>query len=179
MNRKLLKALDANGFVTIDFPEGSVKVNPDTLQVYTPKGYPAKQRILFGYKASIITFCLGNKRQKTYHLFEHRLVVYLFGDANHNVINKVAGGGSKYEIIDHLDSNKLNNLPENLQIVTKRQNSSKEKTIKSGLPVGVSLDKRRNKYQAKIQINGKRKTSKCFDTPSEASQAYIEMLNSL
>lgn len=60
MNRKLLKALDANGFVTIDFPEGSVKVNPDTLQVYTPKGYPAKQRILFGYKASIITFCLGN-----------------------------------------------------------------------------------------------------------------------
>ena len=59
MNRKLLKALDDNGFVTIDFPEGSVKVNPDTLQVYTPKGYPAKQRILFGYKASIITFCLG------------------------------------------------------------------------------------------------------------------------
>ena len=85
MNRKLLKALDDNGFVTIDFPEGSVKVNPDTLQVYTPKGYPAKQRILFGYKASIITFCLGNKRQKTYHLFEHRLVVYLFGDANHNL----------------------------------------------------------------------------------------------
>lgn len=82
-------------------------------------------------------------------------------------------------VVDHIDNNNVNNHVSNLQVITNRQNSSKEKTIKSGLPVGVCFVKERNKYISQIRINKKQVYLGYFKTPEEASNAYQEKLKSL
>lgn len=79
-------------------------------------------------------------------------------------------------VIDHIDSDILNNNITNLRIVTQRENTSKEKTIKSGLPVGVSFNKKINKYVVSIKINNIQKYLGSYNTVKEASEAYTEAL---
>jgi hypothetical protein len=79
-------------------------------------------------------------------------------------------------VVDHIDSNPLNNNLYNLRIITQRENSSKERTLKSGLPVGVNWNKLKNKYQTRIVINKKRYHLGYYNTIEEASQAYINKL---
>lgn len=74
-------------------------------------------------------------------------------------------------VVDHIDNNPLNNNINNLRVVTQRENN-KERTAKSGLPIGVSFDKSRNKFKAQIQINGKNKFLGRFKTIQEASKCY-------
>lgn len=79
-------------------------------------------------------------------------------------------------VVDHIDSNKLNNDLQNLRIITARENSSKERTIKSGLPVGVVFLKNQNVYQSQILINKKRYYLGRYKTIEEASNAYQNKL---
>ena len=106
----------------------------------------------------------GSKRRKFYI---HQLVAMTFLDHKPE--------GSKI-VIDHINSNKLDNRLENIQIVTNRENCSKEKTQKSGLPTGVTSPKRTKKFISRISINGKRQMLGSFSTPEEASQAYQNAL---
>jgi hypothetical protein len=86
----------------------------------------------------------------------------------------------KFElVVDHIDSDKLNNHINNLRIITNRENNSKERTLKSGLHVGVCWNKRDKKYQSRIYINKKRYHLGYFNTPEEASNAYQLKLNQL
>jgi hypothetical protein len=82
-------------------------------------------------------------------------------------------------VIDHIDSNTINNNVSNLRVVTHRENTSKEKTSKTGLPVGVSFEKRRNKFKSQISINYNKKHLGYFNTPEEASNAYQQKLKEL
>jgi hypothetical protein len=82
-------------------------------------------------------------------------------------------------VIDHIDSNKQNNNLSNLRLVTQRENSSKERTIKSGLPVGVTVSKKDGKYTSRIIIKGKRLYLGRFKDVNEASKAYQKQLNNL
>ena len=82
-------------------------------------------------------------------------------------------------VVDHIDSNKQNNNLNNLQIITQRENSSKEKTLKSGLPVGVYYWKKTNRYQCKIYINKKSIFLGYYDTPEEASKVYKNILKTI
>jgi hypothetical protein len=82
-------------------------------------------------------------------------------------------------VIDHIDSNPLNNNVSNLRVITNRENCSKEKTIKTGLPVGVSFHKIKRKYQSNFNVNGKQIYLGYFKTPEEASIAYQNKLKSL
>ena len=75
--------------------------------------------------------------------------------------------GHKF-VVDHKNNNSLDNRLKNLQIITHRENSTKDR--KRNLPTGVSF--KGNKYQARIQINGKNKHLGYFLTPEEASNAY-------
>lgn len=77
-------------------------------------------------------------------------------------------------LVDHINSNSFDNRIENLKITTHRGNLSKERTVKSGLPVGVS--KYRGKYTSRIRIKGKQIFLGCYSTPEEASQAYQKEL---
>ncbi len=80
-------------------------------------------------------------------------------------------------VIDHIDSNKQNNNLNNLQIITQRENSSKERTIKSGTPAGVN--KSGKKYMSRITINGFREYLGIFNTPEEASNIYQQKLKQI
>lgn len=82
-------------------------------------------------------------------------------------------------VVDHIDSNHLNNNLNNLKIVTQRENASKERSIKSGLPTGFYFNKQNNKYIAQIQINEKRIYLGSFNTPEEASNAYQNKLKTI
>lgn len=82
-------------------------------------------------------------------------------------------------VIDHIDSNPLNNNIDNLRVITQRENCSKEKTIKSGLPVGVSFDKSRNKYRSCLWIGNKPIHLGRFNTIEEASNAYQDKLKEI
>lgn len=87
-------------------------------------------------------------------------------------------GGNKI-VIDHIDSNKKNNNVNNLRVVTARENCSKEKTIKSGLPVGVCYNKRQNCYGSHIVISKKKIFLGNYKDVESAALAYQNKLNQL
>ena len=82
-------------------------------------------------------------------------------------------------VIDHIDSNNKNNDVSNLRVVSHRENMSKERTLKSKLPVGVSFRKDMNKYQSHIRINGIKKHIGVYDTIEDAEISYKNVLNGI
>ncbi len=81
---------------------------------------------------------------------------------------------NKY-VIDHINSNRLDNRLSNLQAITQRANLSKERTLKSSLPCGVwhQKTKKANTYmRATISILNKRTFLGVFKSKETASQAY-------
>jgi hypothetical protein len=111
--------------------------------------------------------------------------IYSLKPRNCNVHQLIAAAflGYKFQgwklVVDHIDSNKLNNHIDNLRIVTQRENISKEKSLKSGLPTGVIYDKERKKYRSEIIINKKRFYLGRYNTIEEASNAYELKLKEL
>ena len=74
-------------------------------------------------------------------------------------------------IVDHKDNDPLNNNVNNLQLVTNRENLSKDKKGSSKF-TGVSWDKASNKWRSQIRINGKYKHLGRFNNEEEASEYY-------
>ena len=81
-------------------------------------------------------------------------------------------------VVDHKDNNPLNNRLENLQLLSNRENTSKDRGGSSKY-TGVAWDKNRNKWQSRIIINGKAKYLGSFDLEEEASEYYQDALKSL
>ncbi len=81
--------------------------------------------------------------------------------------------------IDHIDGNRINNRIENLRLVCKRENQQNRYKHRNGRLVGCRLDKRCNKWLARIKINGKEIHLGYFDTELEAHQIYCEALTML
>lgn len=103
-------------------------------------------------------------------VYFHQLVASVFLNYKFNGFNNV---------VDHIDSNTLNNNLENLRVISQRENCSKEKTIKKGLPVGVSFNKERNNYSASIYIKPNKIKLGRFKTIEEASNAYQNALSNI
>jgi hypothetical protein len=77
--------------------------------------------------------------------------------------------------IDHIDGDTLNNKPENLRLVTHKQNSrSYRKPTKNSTSKyrGVCWHKGRNKYMARIRNNGKLIYLGLFTCEKGAALAY-------
>ena len=81
-------------------------------------------------------------------------------------------------VVDHIDNNKLNNKLYNLQLITHRENISKDKKGISKY-TGVCWNKAAKKWQSAIRINGKIKHLGIFTNEIEASQAYQNELKNL
>jgi len=81
-------------------------------------------------------------------------------------------------VVDHIDNNPLNNELGNLQIITQRENLSKDKKGLSKY-TGVCWCKRDEKWQANIRINGKSKHLGRFKDETKAAEAYQIALNKL
>jgi len=102
------------------------------------------------------------KKQKTFRV--HQLVAVAF--LNHTPDKH------KGLVIDHIDGNKLNNMTTNLQLITNKKNTSKDRKNKTSKYTGVSLHKQSNKWLAQFKENGRVKYLGIFKTEEEARDAY-------
>lgn len=87
----------------------------------------------------------------------------------------------KYKlIVDHIDNDRSNNNIGNLQIISQRLNSSKDRIPKSG-HTGVVKETRwkNNKWLARIVVNGKREYLGTFKTAEQAKEAYEKRLHEI
>jgi len=100
----------------------------------------------------------------------HQIIAIIF--LNHEI-------NGNYLVIDHINSIKTNNMVENLRIITQRENLSKERSVKSGLPTGVYFIKRDNCFCSQIMIKGKRIFLGYFKDSNLATQAYQNALNNI
>jgi len=79
-------------------------------------------------------------------------------------------------VVDHINNVKTDNRLENLQIITQRENLSKDKTGGTSEYTGVFWIKKCKKWLAAISINGKAKHLGHFKTELEAHEAYQNAL---
>lgn len=101
-------------------------------------------------------FEFENKKRKQIHM--HRLIMKT----------------PSYLDVDHIDRNGLNNQKYNLRNCTRSQNQKnrkKQDNNTSGF-MGVSWDKSRNKYKAKIKLNGKTINLGRFQQALDAAKVY-------
>jgi hypothetical protein len=80
--------------------------------------------------------------------------------------------GHKIEV-DHIDKNRLNNNVNNLQLLTIKEHTNKDRL---GIGIGYSFNKPRNKWIAQIKINRKSINLGGFTDKEEASAIYQKAL---
>ena len=82
-------------------------------------------------------------------------------------------------ITDHKDGNGLNNQRHNLRHVTVRQNAQNRHIKKTSKYPGVHWEKRSERWQAQIGLNGRRKHLGYFTDERDAFSAYKEAVQAM
>jgi hypothetical protein len=82
-------------------------------------------------------------------------------------------------VIDHIDGNPKNNCLSNLQVISNRENSSKDKKNGTSKYVGVCWFKSKQKWISRILINNKREYLGLFTEEIDAHYAYQKALKEL
>ena len=100
----------------------------------------------------------------------HQLVAIAF--LNHTTDNRKI-------VVDHIDNVKLNNNLNNLQVITNRENCSKDIKLGTSKYIGVTWHKPSKRWRAQIRINGIKKHIGMFDDELEASIAYKNIVKNL
>jgi hypothetical protein len=127
----------------------------------------SKERILKhginsdGY-CSVVLY--SNSKSKSFKI--HKLVAQSYLECNNDKL-----------VVDHINNDKLDNRVENLQYITQRLNSSKDKQNTSSKYTGVSWNKEKKKWKSCIRINGKIKHLGYFTDELEASKSYQNAIN--
>jgi len=79
------------------------------------------------------------------------------------------------KVVDHIDNDPTNNSLNNLQIITNRENSSKDRKSNSGY-TGVYFCRKSNKWKAKIVVKNKAIHLGYFENEINAHNSYKEAL---
>ena len=87
--------------------------------------------------------------------------------------------GTQNLVIDHINGDKLDNRVENLQLITQRENSSKDIKSRSSKYIGVSWYKKSNKWKSQIFIDNKKLHLGYFNCELAAHLAYQNKLKKL
>lgn len=114
----------------------------------------------------LVNMC-KNKKWKT--RITHQLVAESF-------LGHVSGRGL---VIDHIDNDKQNNALENLQLITQRENTSKDRKNGVSKYVGVSFHELPKKWRATIYFNGTRISLGYYYLEIDAHNAYQEKLKEI
>lgn len=80
-------------------------------------------------------------------------------------------------VVDHINNIRHDNRVENLQLISQRENSSKNPKGSCDKYIGVIYKVCQNKFVSDIRIEGKKVRIGSFDTAKEASEAYKDVLN--
>lgn len=89
------------------------------------------------------------------------------------IMNRIVGRTlNKFELVDHINHDPLDNRRENLRIVSNRQNQQNKKNKGTSKYPGVSWQKQTNKWVAHIRLNGKSKYLGSFIDEREAAKSY-------
>ena len=91
------------------------------------------------------------------------------------IMSRVLGRDlERQECVDHIDGDGLNNRRSNLRLATYGENQHNQRRNKANTSgyKGVHWNKLKKKWQARIQVNGKRISLGHFDSAEEAHQAY-------
>ena len=152
--------------------EGLYKVsNLGNIKSLPKKGNPKGKILkpcLTGIGRDYLGVCLfKDKKGKTRTI--HQLVAEAF-------LNHTPNGHEL--VVDHINNVKTDNRLENLQLITNRENLSKDRKG-SSKHTGVSWYKKRSKWISSIQINGKLKHLGYFKNELEAAEAYQNKLKEL
>ena len=117
-----------------------------------------------GYEAVRLS---SPKIDKVYGFKIHRLVLFNFYPALDKNLQ-----------VNHIDSNRRNNNLYNLEGVNTRENSSHRslRVRKTSKHLGVSLDKRCNRWRATIMVKGKQKALGYHSCETAAYFAYLKAL---
>lgn len=87
--------------------------------------------------------------------------------------------GTQRIVVDHIDNDKLNNRADNINLVSNRENTSKDRKGGTSDYVGVCLDKNFNKWRSYIEYNKRKLNLGFFDTEIEAHNAYQKALKEI
>ena len=120
-------------------------------------------------KKGYLKICLyKNGKSKTFSI--HVLVAMAFLDfkPNGNIL-----------VIDHKNNVKDDNNLKNLQIISHRENSSKDKRKTKGKFIGVHWIKGRRKWRSQIQIKGQNIILGIFETEEEGFSIYQKALKKI
>lgn len=84
-------------------------------------------------------------------------------------------------VVDHKDNNPLNNKLDNLQLITNRVNSvkNKDKSKTTSKYIGVYQHKKSEKWISRILVNSKREYLGSFNTEIDANIAYKNKLKQI
>lgn len=80
-------------------------------------------------------------------------------------------------IVDHINNDRLDNRIDNLQLITNRENCSKDQKPSASKYTGVCWSKKSKKWRARIYINGKNKHLGLFTDEYKAYLACQRELN--
>lgn len=115
-----------------------------------------------GYKCASLMY--QNKQKKR---LIHQLVAEAFLDSKYL---------EKGLVVDHVDNNRLNNNLNNLQIITYRENLSKDAKNKYSNFTGVTWHKKDKKWQTQINLKGKNIYLGQYNCEQTASKVYQQAL---
>lgn len=135
------------------------------MRIYSGKGKPSilidevDYSVIAGY-----SWCIAGNGYAVARDKKSRKVIYM----HRLLLNNPAG------IVDHTNGDKLDNRRSNLRTCTNAQNSRNQKIRSNNTSgfKGVSKNGGRDKWEAYIRTNYKRKFLGYYDTPEEASKAY-------
>lgn len=81
--------------------------------------------------------------------------------------------------VDHINNKRTDNRLENLQLITPRKNSTKDRVGKTSKFIGVDYDKNQKKWRSRIDVNGKSIFLGRFNKEKDAYNAYIKKLDEI
>lgn len=110
-----------------------------------------------------------NSNQNSFTI--HILVAMAFYGHKPDGTNKIC--------VDHIDNIKTNNRSDNLQLISNRENGSKDKKGGASIFVGVTWNKKSKKWQACIQFNGRIINLGSFIIEIDANYAYQKALKEI